>query len=161
MIDLRGMDPPHFFFAHLKNGVIVKCGFSSKELGESTKEGIRESIRSPVARKLKEDLYTYFSGKKIGLNYAVRLSVPEFTARVLFEVSKIPYGETKTYKEVAERLGTKAYRAVGGVLARNPVPVIIPCHRVVGVGDLGGYMGGKESGIRIKKFLLEIEGHRL
>lgn len=62
---------------------------------------------------------------------------------------------------MAERLGTKAYRAVGGVLARNPVPVIIPCHRVVGVGDLGGYMGGKESGIRIKKFLLEIEGHRL
>ncbi|RLI84473.1 cysteine methyltransferase [Archaeoglobales archaeon] len=153
VIDLRDTDLSPFFLAHLEDGVIVKSGFSSREL--------EESIRTPVARKLRDDLYAYFSGKKIDFNYAVRLSVPEFTARVLSEVSKIPYGKTKTYKEVAERLGTKAYRAVGGALARNPIPVIIPCHRVIGMKDLGGYMGGKESGIRIKRILLEIEGHRL
>ncbi len=149
VIDLRDVGLPCFFFAKLEGGSIVKAGFSSKRM--------EEKIKSSIAWRLKKDLYAYFSGKKIDFNYAVKLSVPEFTARVLSEVSRIPYGKTETYKGLAERLGTRAYRAVGRALARNPIPVIIPCHRVVGMKGLGGYMGSKEEGIRIKRFLLKIE----
>jgi methylated-DNA-[protein]-cysteine S-methyltransferase len=62
------------------------------------------------------------------------VNVPDensFRGKVLQEVAKIPYGEVKTYKQIAESLDTKAYRAVGTAIGRNPLPIIIPCHRVV------------------------------
>ncbi len=151
-IDLRSLGLPYFFFAKLECESIIEAGFSSGE--------IEEMMRSSTSRKLKKDLSAYFSGKMIDFDYDVKLLVPKFTARVLSEVSKIPYGKTETYKGLAERLGTKAYRATGRALARNPIPVIIPCHRVVGVKDLGGYMGNKEDGVKIKRFLLKLESHR-
>ena len=78
-----------------------------------------------------------------------------FRGKVLREVAKIPYGEVKTYKQIAEALDTKAYRAVGTAIGRNPLPIIIPCHRVVR-SDLkvGGFFGGTE----MKKEILENEG---
>jgi len=71
-------------------------------------------------------------------------------------VAKIPYGETLSYREVALRAGfPRAFRAAGGALGRNPLPIIVPCHRVIrSDGGLGGFGGG----IEIKKFLLELEG---
>lgn len=78
-----------------------------------------------------------------------------FERRVLFEVMKIPRGEIRTYKNIAEAVGTKAYRAVGTALSRNPLPIIIPCHRVVKSDlSIGGYKGGME----MKKEILENEG---
>ncbi len=81
-----------------------------------------------------------------------------FRGKVLQEVAKIPYGEVKTYKQIAEALDTKAYRAVGTAIGRNPLPIIIPCHRVVR-SDLkvGGFFGGTE----MKKEILENEGIRI
>lgn len=78
-----------------------------------------------------------------------------FKGKVLQEVAKIPYGEVKTYKQIAEALDTKAYRAVGTAIGRNPLPIIVPCHRVVR-SDLhvGGFFGGTE----MKKEILENEG---
>ena len=73
-------------------------------------------------------------------------------ARIYREVSKIPYGKTKTYGEIAESAGTHA-RVVGNAMSRNPTPLIIPCHRVVGTDGLGGF----SPDIEIKKALLAME----
>lgn len=70
-------------------------------------------------------------------------------------ITKIPYGKTATYKEIAENIGNKnASRAVGMANNKNPIAIIIPCHRVIGTkGDLTGYAGG----IKLKKYLLDLE----
>lgn len=86
--------------------------------------------------------------------------VTEFQRRVLCRCRRIPYGQTLTYKELAAESGSpRAARAVGGVMAGNRVPLIIPCHRVVGSsGSLGGYSGA--GGVATKQRLLELEGAR-
>ena len=75
--------------------------------------------------------------------------------KVWQSLEKIPYGETRSYKEIAEFVGSpKGYRAVGNANNKNPIPIFIPCHRVVGAsGKLIGYAGG----LNIKRFLLDIE----
>ncbi|MGZ7208298.1 MAG: MGMT family protein, partial [Methanobacterium sp.] len=79
----------------------------------------------------------------------------EFQKKVLLEVKKIPYGKIRTYKQIAEAMDSKAYRAVGTAIGKNPLPLIIPCHRVV-KSDLsvGGFYGGTE----MKKDILQNEG---
>ncbi|MCA1581634.1 MAG: MGMT family protein [Acidobacteria bacterium] len=84
-----------------------------------------------------------------------------FARRVLLEATcAIPFGKVRTYGEIARAVGSPAgARAVGGALASNPVPIVVPCHRVVAAGGLGGYSGGtKGSGLRWKRELLAIEG---
>lgn len=74
------------------------------------------------------------------------------------EISKIPYGKTKTYKEIAEAIGRpRSWRAVGQACKRNPMPIIIPCHRVI---RSNGTIGGYSRGVRRKKMLLEMEKKR-
>jgi methylated-DNA-[protein]-cysteine S-methyltransferase len=93
-----------------------------------------------------------------GENIQFNASVPDkndFKSKVLQEVAKIPYGEVRTYKQISESIGTKAYRAVGTAIGRNPLPIIIPCHRVVKLDlHVGGFFGGTE----MKKEMLENEG---
>jgi len=98
----------------------------------------------------------YFGAHKV--NFPDELDLSEATAfqREIWEITRlIPYGETRSYTRVAEQIGKPgAVRAVGQALARNPLPVIIPCHRVVASdGRLGGYSGGLE----MKKYLLHLE----
>jgi methylated-DNA-[protein]-cysteine S-methyltransferase len=87
----------------------------------------------------------------------MKLEGTDFQIKVWNELNKIPSGETKTYKEIAKILGNpKAARAVANACARNPHPIIIPCHRVVrSDGGLGGYSG--EGGVEKKRQLLENE----
>ncbi len=104
-------------------------------------------------------LKKYFSGDKVDLSgISVVLDVPSFTRRVLEEVRFIGWGRVVTYKELAERVGIKSCRAVGQALRLNPVPVIVPCHRVIGSD---GSLKGFSSGIEWKKYLLNIEGVKL
>ncbi len=89
----------------------------------------------------------------------------EFQEQVFQAIACIPHGETRTYAWVARRIGKFSPRAVGQALRRNPFPIIIPCHRVVGTGDaLGGFMGSSDPSdpeIRFKKWLLDLEnGYR-
>ena len=79
----------------------------------------------------------------------------KFEKKVLKQVAKIPFGQVRTYKWLAEKVGKpKAYRAVANVLAKNPFPFVIPCHRVIkSNGDIGGYSLGKE----LKKELINFE----
>ena len=101
-----------------------------------------------------KEIEEYFAGdrKQFSFNYQVKSS--PFSERVYSEMIKIPYGETLSYSELAKRSGSKlAYRAVGNVCGKNPLPLIIPCHRVTAVNSLGGFGGG----LGIKRFLLNLE----
>jgi len=89
-------------------------------------------------------------------SFDLEFCVPEnFTGEVMKQMQKIARGETRTYGEIAEDLDSAAI-AVGQACGRNPLPLIVPCHRVVGKNSLGGYCGEKDSGV--KKKLLELEG---
>jgi|SRR6056297_1160591 len=102
-----------------------------------------------------DQLNEYFTGNRSNFNLPILLSGSKFQLQVWEEVSNIPYGETKSYQEIAAAIGKKrAARAVGNANAQNPLPIIIPCHRVVSAnGSLTGYSGG----LWRKRWLLELE----
>ena len=103
--------------------------------------------RAGTLRSVIAEIEAYFAGTLRDFSVPVDLrGVTPFTAKVLRETQTIPYGTLVSYGELARRLGaSRAARAVGGGLGRNPIPVIIPCHRVVGHGGhIGGYTGGVE-----------------
>ena len=110
----------------------------------------------PVDR-VRRELDQYFAGKRhaFDLDWDVRHLAP-FNRRVLAELARIEYGHTTTYGQLAARSGNpKAARAVGTIMNRNPIPIVLPCHRVVGAnGNLTGYAGGLER----KELLLRLEG---
>ncbi len=107
-------------------------------------------------KKLEEDLKRYFSGEAVEFSFKP-VGVSKFVERVLAEVLKIPYGSTRTYSEIARTLKTSP-RAVGQAVKRNPLPVLIPCHRVVSVRGIGGYTVMGTLNLKIKEKLLKLEG---
>jgi len=109
----------------------------------------------PVRSQLDE----YFNGRRVDFDVALdRSLMGPFARRVLARTERIPYGRVSTYAELARHIGApRAARAVGNALAANPIPLIVPCHRVVRTGGaLGGYGGGLDR----KEWLLELEGAR-
>ena len=109
----------------------------------------------PILREAARQLTEYSSGKRRSFDLPLDLRSKGFTRRVQVEVARIPYGKTATYGEVAHRVKSpRAARAVGGAVGANPIPIIIPCHRVVAVG---GKLGGFGGGLGLKKKLLELE----
>ena len=112
----------------------------------------REERDLPVFRETRRWLATYFSGAAPDFLPPLAPEGTPFRRRVWEALLTIPYGETVTYGELAQRLGT-APRAVGSAVGRNPVSILIPCHRVVGSGGLTGYAGGLDR----KRALLELE----
>lgn len=113
-------------------------------------------IKNPFNEKLQEELMWYFEGGLREFSVPLDLKGTSFQKMVWSEVSKIPYGRVKSYGQIARDLGKpRAARAVGMANNKNPVPILVPCHRVVGCdGSLVGYGGG----VKIKRFLLELEG---
>lgn len=105
-------------------------------------------------------LYEYINGKRKVFSTAIEWNMFRgFQKDVLQVVYDIPYGSLRTYGEIAKELGTpKAARAIGAALGANPLPILIPCHRVIGSDHhLRGYSGG----LQRKAFLLKLEGHRI
>ncbi|HWI06814.1 MAG TPA: methylated-DNA--[protein]-cysteine S-methyltransferase [Solirubrobacteraceae bacterium] len=107
---------------------------------------------------VRRELDEYFRGRRrdFGLELDWALTAPGFRRRVLQECVRIPFGTTSTYKQMALAAGSpRAFRAAGGALGSNPIPIVVPCHRVLASsGGLGGYTGGLER----KRTLLSIEG---
>ena len=100
----------------------------------------------------------YFSGRQPDFTPPINLRGTAFQQRVWHELLTIPYGQTVTYGEIARRIGCRSAQAVGGAVGRNPIALIVPCHRVIGSdGTLTGYAGGLER----KERLLLLERHRL
>jgi len=128
-------------------------------LRELERRGYLVYERQDAVRPVIGQLDEYFTGGRHDFDVAVDLGgVSDFTRSVLEATYKIPYGKVQTYGEIAGAIGRpKASRAVGNALGRNPIPVIIPCHRVIlSSGAMGWYTGGPE----IKRTLLGIEGVR-
>lgn len=101
-----------------------------------------------------EQLIAYFEGKLLEFNYPINIQgLSNFDKKVLDLTRKIPYGHTVTYKLMAEKINTSP-RAIGQALRRNPIPIIIPCHRVI---KSDGTQGGYSLGIEVKKWLIEHE----
>lgn len=96
-----------------------------------------------------------FQGKRTTFSLPFKLTGTPFQLAVWKELQNIPYGQTTSYKEIAQKINKpKAYRAVGMANNKNPLPIIIPCHRVIGSnGKLIGYAGG----LKLKNYLLELE----
>ena len=133
------------------------------EQGRLTELGFREPAHDPPPApplpQLAAQLREYFAGKRKTFDFPLAPRGTEFQLAVWNALLEIPYGDTVTYAELARRIGKpSAVRAVGAANGANPIPVIIPCHRVIGSnGTLTGYGGGIER----KQWLLALEGRRL
>lgn len=114
-----------------------------------------KETETPLIRRAYEELEEYFSGQRRAFDIPVRQEGTEFQKKVWEALREIPYGETRSYGEIAGRIGhPKASRGVGGANHRNQVMILIPCHRVIGQdGSLVGFGGG----VDMKKYLLELE----
>lgn len=110
---------------------------------------------SELSERAATQLTEYFSSKRKDFDLPLEPQGTEFRKKVWSALMEIPYGETRSYKDIAERIGNpKACRAVGGANNKNPISIIIPCHRVVGAdGSLVGYGGGLDK----KTMLLDLE----
>jgi methylated-DNA-[protein]-cysteine S-methyltransferase len=112
-------------------------------------------LRMPLD-EVRRELDEYFEGRRHEFDLPIDLRVAPFHEAVLHELARIPYGHTDTYGSLAAKVGhPKAARAVGTVMNRNPIPIVLPCHRIIGAnGSLTGYGGG----LPVKRHLLELEG---
>jgi methylated-DNA-[protein]-cysteine S-methyltransferase len=115
-------------------------------------------LRAPLD-DVRRELDEYFGGRRREFDLPIDLRVAPFHEQVLQELARIPYGQLDTYGALAARVGRpRAARAVGTVMNRNPIPIVLPCHRIVGAnGSLTGYGGG----LHVKRALLELEGATL
>lgn len=151
--------------------VFSEWGIKEVHLPEIKKEKLRKSILdgnknifedSLSTKEVISDVCNYFGGNSVQFNYSLDLkSMTGFQKLVYQETMKIPFGSLRTYKWLAEKTGTPGgARAIGNALGRNPVPLIIPCHRVVrSDGNLGGF--SSPGGILFKKRMLLNEGIKI
>lgn len=149
------------FLAKSERGLSLASSLKNRSRFEEITEFFkRKSIPLELQRKKfhrEEKLFSqYFEGKKedftsLPLDF---ISGTPYQRKVWLETRKIPYGKTQTYKFLAEKLNHRGYRSIGQALSRNPLLIVIPCHRVLSSdGSLGGFTGGLE----LKKFLLRLE----
>jgi len=130
---------------------------------EATRERLARDFGPRVLRaskpvdRARRELDEYFEGRRTAFDLELDLrAAPEFHVQVLHELATVPYGQVTTYGTLAKRVGhPTAARAVGVVMNRNPIPIVLPCHRVIGAnGSLVGYGGGLD----VKERLLRLEG---
>ena len=119
------------------------------------KERQEEERPSEVTDWAARELHEYLEGERRAVTFPYRLVGTPFRLQVWKELEKVPYGETTTYKRLAEAIGRPgAYHAVGGAVGANPLGIVVPCHRVIGTnGSLTGYAWG----LPMKEALLELE----
>lgn len=127
---------------------ITNIAFGAVKLGG-------EAQASALTNKAANQLQQYFAGKRTTFDFPISAQGTDFQQAVWAAVSRIPYGETRSYKEIAASVGNqRATRAVGMANNKNPLPIVVPCHRVIGVnGKPVGYAGG----LKLKEYLLELE----
>ncbi len=120
------------------------------------KRARRSGRATPLLKETRRQIKNYLAGRAYTFDLPLRLVAPRFTASVLASVADIPYGDTMSYAEIAGSVGNpRAARAVGQAVGANPLPIVIPCHRVLAAnGCLGGFGGG----LPWKRFLLQLEG---
>ena len=125
-------------------------------LPQERRHGRRDADDVPtVLKETAAELEEYFAGERTEFDVPMELDGTPFQKEVWAELSRIGYGETISYAELARRVGRpRGPRAVGQANGRNPIPIIVPCHRVLASNGIGGYGGG----LKVKRALLAIEG---
>lgn len=133
-----------------KDGKITNVYITNKELPRDM-----QLTETPLLKEAARQLESYFAGELKEFSLPLEPSGTDFMRQVWSALCEIPFGKTATYGEIAQRIGRpKAARAVGLANNRNPIPIFIPCHRVIGAdGSLTGYAGGLD----MKKKLLDLE----
>ena len=133
-----------------EDGAITHLLFSGERISAETAAGSTELLR-----RAQKQLEEYFSGKRKDFDLPLNPAGTPFQKKVWQALREIPYAQTRSYKEIAEKIGCpKGMRAVGMANNRNPISIIVPCHRVIGAnGKLVGYGGGLE----VKDYLLRLE----
>lgn len=117
---------------------------------------------TPMLERALAQVRDFFLGRRDSFDLPVEPRVSPFARRVLDGLARVPFGKTLTYGELAERIGApRASRAVGTALAKNPIPIILPCHRVIAAGGALGGFAGKARAVGVKRELLELEGVRI
>lgn len=131
--------------------------FSADERPEMVKDSMEEGRDHPVLQEAVDQLLDYFCNRRQGFTVPLSFDGTDFQKAVWRELLEIPYGETRTYAEIAASIqNERAVRAVGQANRSNPLPILIPCHRVIGKNNkLTGYAGKQ---VDKKEFLLKLEG---
>lgn len=138
---------------------LLKIYLPNEEISEQSLQRIYPNENIVENKSGFEDVITqlteYFEGKRKRFNIKTKIIISPFYKNALAEVAKVPYGETVSYSQIANKLNNpKAARAVGSANACNPLPIIIPCHRIIANnGKLGGYAGG----LMMKQYLINFE----
>ena len=156
------LNPPFgpVFVAKTVNGI---CYINLSKISEASFQSLlrKKFQKKPIRNneKLKSvlnEMRDYFNGNQVHFKSSLDLRIGTvFQRKVWNKIGKIPYGELRTYKWIASEIGNiNAVRAVGNAVGKNPVPPIIPCHRVI---RTDGKLGGFSSGIPLKKWLLKLE----
>jgi len=135
---------PGFITVEAKDNKLTRISFKNT----------KEQRENEFIRKLKKDIQSYLRGEKVSFGYPLDFSsLTPFQIKVFKLLQEVPYSKTISYKELAKKAKTSP-RAAGRILASNPFPVIIPCHRVI---NSSGALGGFSGGLDWKKYLLKIE----
>lgn len=136
-----------------KDKLIFEIGYNEKI--ESIKIVEKEKLgeKSPLTDLAFKEISKFLDGKLEKFSFEINPKGTNFQKKVWKEIEKIPYGKTITYKDLGNKINSKAYQAIGSACGKNPILFRIPCHRVVGKNNLGGF----SYGLILKKKLLEME----
>jgi methylated-DNA-[protein]-cysteine S-methyltransferase len=137
-------------YLYAEKNVLIALDFSS-----NNKYRNNELTKTPLLQQAQIELQQYFAGSLEKFSIPIQMQGTDFQIHAWQVLQNIPYGKTISYKEQAAQIGNEnAVRAIGGANGKNPIPIIIPCHRVIAHnGTLGGYSGGLD----IKRKLLNLE----
>lgn len=147
-----------FFYLYDSNDTLLQCAWM---IDKNAHKSINLNYTFKKWNHFDEQLQNYFNRELKTFNINIDpLNNESLKDKVLNIIYKIPYGKTVSYKEIGEMVNSRGYRAIGQVCRINKLPLVIPCHRVVGKNNLGGYMGRNEKSVELfaKKKLLELEG---
>ena len=146
-----------FLIAKNEKGVCnIEFSNDEKKFVKILKTYLNDEVKKSKAKLAPEikQIREYFAGKRKDFDMKVFLKGTGFQTRVWVEISKVKYGKTISYTELAKRAGSKnATRAAGSACGKNPVPIVIPCHRVLAKNSIGGFGGG----ISLKRKMLKLE----
>lgn len=135
---------------------LVSDGTSLTELNFGGSQDLKDQHDLPVFTETRRWLDLYFSGQQPSFTPPIHPQGTPFQQKVWQELLKIPYGQTTSYGTIARKIGCRSAQAIGQAVHRNPISIIIPCHRVIGAdGSLTGYA----SGLDIKRRLLQLENN--
>ena len=159
-MQIKAMNRKYFSYYKSPIGLIEIVGTSHSITELNFVENRRQdSISHPNVRRAKQQVAEYFEGTRRKFELRLAMSGTNFQQLVWRRLQKVPYGRTASYQDIARGVGRpKAVRAVGAANGRNPVAIIVPCHRIIGKN---GHLVGYGSGIWRKEWLLKHEGYLL